>query len=96
MNEKKRVFKKYQDNRRLYDETGETYATIGDIVISVMAGEEVSVIATKGRSKVHKEAIDITQGMLIDAFHKQQRDNPTVTIEDLVRLMRGQRPTWEN
>ena len=96
-NSKKRVFKKYRDNRRLYDETGETYATLEDSVIAVMAGEEVSVIATRGRTKKEQEATDITQEMLVEAMHKHQQKHHTLTIEDLVNIMLGKRPTgWSD
>lgn len=91
---KKRMFKKYQDNRRLYDETDESYATIDDIVASVMKGEEVSVIATRGRTKKEQEATDITQQMLVEALHRHQVVHQTLTIEDLVNIIRGKHPTW--
>lgn len=94
-NSNKRVFKKYLDNRRLYDETGESYATLEDIVRSVREGEEVSVIATRGRSKKDQQVEDITQAMLVDALHKALVVHCTLTIEDLVNIIRGKHPTWK-
>lgn len=93
-NSKKHVFKKYRDNRRLYDETNESYATIDDIVTAVKEGDEVSVIAIRGRAKKEQEAEDITHAMLVEALHRHLSQNHTLTIEDLVNLMRGLRPKW--
>jgi hypothetical protein len=37
----------------------------------------------------------VTLAVLISAFHEQQKQNPTVAMGDLVRLMRGEKPlTW--
>jgi polyhydroxyalkanoate synthesis regulator protein len=82
-----RVFFKIIDNRRLYDKTGGTYATLEDVATAVWRGETVHVYSGRPRDA---SGIDITLDVLVDAFAVMQR-NPitrTVTADDLIPLMR--------
>lgn len=86
---RKITFKKYQDNRRLYNETDSTYATILDIVTEVRAGNEVVVLRTKGRGKGDQEETDVTVPMLIDALHASEHERPKLVKGELVHLIQG-------
>lgn len=97
----KRVFRKYAQNRRLWDVNNSKYATLEDVVESVEMGEEVSVIAVHGRGKQKIIGGDLTLETLVDAFRVQQKDRIeagkglTVRVEDVMFLMQGRTPHWE-
>lgn len=88
----KKLFRKYRDNRRLWNVTDSTYATVESVMYAVVEGHEVQVLALPGKAARHRDSMeeDITHVILVDALARREHSNPTLSVEALHRLIRGE------
>lgn len=89
---RKVTFTKYQDNRRLWNTTDGSYATIQSVINAVLTGDEVEVLALPGKAARHADMPmeDITHNTLVDALARQEHLHPKLSVDELVALIRGE------